>query len=152
MRKLTYVTRFAFCVAGLLLTSGTAPAGEKKVMHCFAFTVIDTATDAEWQAFYKATDQLPSKIPGISRVWYGKLRAPLNQFNTTAEASKQLRAGAEKVPGDVTLRVRKSGVCMEMENEGTLKTYTAHPYHKEWMAIYEKVRVAGTTTFDILGQ
>ena len=152
MRKLTHVSRFALCVAGLLSMTGTAPAGEKKMMHCFAFTVIDSATDAEWQAFYKATDQLPAKIPGISRVWYGKLRAPLNQFNTTAEAGKQLRAGAEKVTAEVTLRVRKSGVCMEMENEGALKTYTAHPYHKEWMAIYEKVRVAGTTTFDILGQ
>ncbi len=41
---------------------------------------------------------------------------------------------------------------MEMENEGTLKTYTAHPYHRGWEAIYEKVRVAGTTTFDIMGQ
>jgi hypothetical protein len=152
MRKLTHVRRFAFGVAGLLLILGIAAAGEKKLMHCFAFTVIDTASEAEWQAFYKATDELPKKIPGIGKVWYGKLRAPLNVFNTTAEVSKQLRAGAEKVPGDVTLRVRKSGVCMEMENEGTLKMYTAHPYHKEWVAIYEKVRVAGTTTFDIIGQ
>jgi hypothetical protein len=144
--------KFALCAAGLLWISGVAVAGEKKMMHCFAFSVIETASDAEWQAFYKATDQLPLKIPGISRVWYGKLRSPLNQFNTTAEVSKQLRAGAEKAAGEVTLRVRKSGVCMEMENEGTLKTYTAHPYHKEWVAIYEKVRVAGTTTFDIIGQ
>jgi hypothetical protein len=152
MRKLTHVTRYAFCLAGLLSIAGIAAAGEKKLMHCFAYTVIDTASEAEWQAFYKATDQLPTKIPGISKVWYGKLRAPLNIFNTTAEVSKQLRAGAEKVQGDVNLRVRKSGVCMEMENEGTLKTYVAHPYHKEWVAIYEKVRVAGTTTFDIIGQ
>ncbi|HTM50279.1 MAG TPA: hypothetical protein VL285_16415 [Bryobacteraceae bacterium] len=152
MRKPTLMTRFALCTAGLFLLSSAAAAGEKKMMHCFAFTVIDTATDADWQAFYKATDQLPSKIPGISRVWYGKLRAPLNIFNTTPEVSKQLRGGAGKASGEVTLRVRKSGVCMEMENEGTLKTYTTHPFHKEWEAIYAKVRVAGTTTFDILGQ
>jgi len=152
MRKLTHGARFAFCVAGLLSISGIAPAGEKKMMHCFAFSVIEAATDADWQAFYKATDQLTAKIPGISRVWYGKLRTPLNQYSTTAEASKQLRAGAEKVTAEVTWRARKSGVCMEMENEGTLKAYTAHPYHKEWEALYSKVRVAGTTTFDILGQ
>ena len=34
----------------------------------------------------------------------------------------------------------------------TLKAYTAHPCHKEWSALYEKVRVAGTTTYDILGE
>jgi hypothetical protein len=34
----------------------------------------------------------------------------------------------------------------------SLKTYTANPYHKVWMAAYEKVRVAGTTTYDILPQ
>jgi hypothetical protein len=152
MRKLTLVSRFAFCVAGLFLISGTAAAGEKKLMHCFAYTVIDSATEADWQAFYKATDQLPSKIPGISRVWYGKLRAPLAIFSTTPEGRKQLGTGEPKVTAEVTRVVRKSGVCMEMENEGILKTYTAHPFHKEWGAAYSKVRVEGTTTFDIIGQ
>jgi hypothetical protein len=33
-----------------------------------------------------------------------------------------------------------------------LKKYTANPYHKTWSAAYEKVRVAGTTTFDIIGR
>ena len=98
-------------------------------MHCFAFTPIESATVAEWRAFYDATDQLPKKIPGITHVWYGKLRRPLN-------------AGGE----------RKYGVCMEMANEDALKSYGEHPFHKEWMNVYSKVRVEGTTTFDILGQ
>src|SRR5262245_37393656 len=148
MTKLTHFTRLAVCAAGLCLASGIAAAGEKKLMHCFAYTVKDGATEADWQAFYKATDQLPSKIPGISRVWYGKLRQPLNIYGVAPEMSKQLRAGAAKASGEATLNVRKSGVCMEMENEGTLKTYTAHPFHKEWESIYSKVRVEGTTTYD----
>ena len=39
-----------------------------------------------------------------------------------------------------------------MANESVLKAYDDHPYHKIWTAAYEKVRVDGTTTFNILGQ
>jgi hypothetical protein len=130
MRKLTHITRLAFFAAGLFLFTGMAAAGEKKLMHCFAFTPIESATPAEWRAFYEATDQLPKKIPGISHVWYGKLR-------------RSLDAGGS---------VRKYGVCMEMASEDTLKTYTDHAFHKQWMDVYSKVREEGTTTFDILGQ
>jgi hypothetical protein len=130
MRKLTHITRLAFCAAGLFLFTGMSPAGEKKLMHCFAFTPVESATVAEWRAFYDATDQLPKKIPGISHVWYGKLRRALT------------------VDGNA----RTYGVCMEMANEDTLKTYTDHPFHKQWVDIYSKVRVEGTTTYDILGQ
>jgi hypothetical protein len=41
---------------------------------------------------------------------------------------------------------------MEMRDEATLKRYATDPAHAEWVKAYEKVRVAGTTTFDILGQ
>lgn len=42
-------------------------------------------------------------------------------------------------------------VCMEM-NAGpeALKAYSTHPAHDTWMKAYEKVRVEGTTTFDIM--
>ena len=135
-----------------LIAAAPLAAGEKKLMHCFAFTTVEGASDADWQAFYKATDQLPSKVPGISKVWYGKLRAPLNQFTTTGEARKKLAAGEKSVSAEVSRTVRQSGVCMEMADEAALKAYAAHPYHKEWEAAYSKVRVAGTTTYDILGQ
>jgi len=130
----------------------TLGAGEKALMHCFAFTVIDSASPAEWEAFNKATDALPGKIPGIKRVWRGQLRAPLQIFNTDAETRKKVAAGEEKISGPVTRLLRKSGVCMEMADEATLKSYADHAYHKEWLSAYEKVRVAGTTTFDILAQ
>lgn len=152
MRTSHNVALLALWAAALLLSAGILSAGEKKLMHCFAFTTIDAATDADWEAFYKATDALPGKIPGLTRVWHGKLRAPLAQFNTDRETSKKLAAGEPKVTGEVTRRVRQYGVCMEMDNEAALKSYTDDAAHSEWVKIYSKVRVAGTTTFDILGR
>lgn len=116
--------------AAVCLTASSASAGQKKLMHCFAFTSIPEATNADWQAFFRATDQLPSKIKSISHVWYGKLARPLKQ-------------------GDVT---RDWGVCMEMADEAALTAYDKDPAHTAWVAVYEKVRKEGTTTFNIIGQ
>lgn len=139
--------------AGLALSLNVAAAGEKHLMHCFLFTPIETASDAEWKAFYAATDALPKHIPAIKMVWAGKLRTPLQQFTVDAEARKKLAAGEKDVDSKATRLVRQYGVCMAMEGgPEVLKTYTASPYHKQWMSAYEKVRVAGTTTFDIISQ
>lgn len=113
-------------MAGVLLFAGVLSAGEKGLMHCFYFTPVQTATQTEWQAFFNATDALTGKIPGLTRVWYGKLRGAAQD--------------------------RQYGVCMLMEGPETLKTYAGHPAHKQWEEAYFKVRVYGTTTFDILGQ
>ncbi|MBM3784175.1 MAG: hypothetical protein FJW30_07425 [Acidobacteria bacterium] len=143
---------FLSAAATLLLTSGLAVAGEKGMMHCFAFTVIESATDADWKAFAEATDAWPGKFKGISKVWHGKLRAPLAQFTVDGEARKKLAAGGKDVEAKANRVTRQHGVCMLMSGPETLKEYTANPFHKEWMSKYEKVRVAGTTTYDILGQ
>ena len=37
-------------------------------------------------------------------------------------------------------------------NQGHVVAYGDDPYHKTWTDAYSKVRVEGTTTFDILGQ
>jgi hypothetical protein len=131
----TWIERIALCGLSLILLSSAAFAGEKKLMHCFAFTVIDEATDADWKAFAAATDALPGKIPGVSKIWHGKLARPLTVYN----------AKGEKL-------VRQHGVCMEMASQDALKAYAANPAHAEWMKAYEKVRKAGTTTYDILGE
>jgi len=143
---------FMTAAATLLLTSGLAVAGEKGMMHCFAFTVIPEATESDWKAFAEATDMWPSKFKGIQHVWHGKLRAPLAQFTVSAEARKKLAAGEKDVETKANRLMRQHAVCMVMTGPETLKEYTAQPFHKEWMAKYEKVRVAGTTTYDILGQ
>ena len=139
------------CLATLLIAAGAASAADKKLMHCFAFTAIETATAADWEAFYKATDALPTKVPGLTAVWYGKLARPLPQFNPDAATRKLFSPTNPKATGEITRVVRQYGVCMEFNDQDALKAYAAdNPAHKEWVSIYEKVRVYGTTTFDIL--
>jgi hypothetical protein len=122
--------RTCFCIVAALLFVSAVPAGEKKLMHCFAFTPLKSATQADWAAFYKATDDLPKKIKGVSRVWYGKLASPFE-----AEGMS-----------------RSYGVCMEMTDQTARRSYGDDPAHAEWAKIYSKVRDEPTTTFDILGQ
>ena len=105
-------------------------------MHCFAFTEIEEATEADWKAFMAATNELPSKIDGLDKVWVGKLRRPLRQYGRNRDEPS----------------VRQWGVCMEMTDEEALSIYAGHAAHTAWVKVYEKVRVPGTTTFDILGE
>lgn len=145
---------FGITLAALLLGASLAQAGEKGLMHCFAFTPIAEATQADWDAFYKATDQLPKKMKFVKMVWAGKLARPLTLFGATnAEARKKAAAGEKGVTSEIVAQRREYGVCMAMEGgPEVLKQYTANPYHKEWSEAYAKVRVAGTTTYDIVGQ
>ena len=130
-----WTIRLAIAAATLLLSSTAALAGEKKLMHCFAFTVIDEATAADWDAFKSATDALPGKIPGLTKIWHGKLSRPLTVYN----------AKGDKL-------TRQHAVCMEMDGPDTLKAYSANPAHADWLKAYEKVRKPGTTTYDINGE
>lgn len=130
MRISLLASRIAIAIACLLLFTGVVSAGEKKLMHCFYFTAIETATDADWQAFFKATDELPGKMPGLSHVWYGKL-------------ARALKVGEQ---------VRQWGVCMEFADDAALKAYAANPAHKVWFDAYSKVRQPGTTTVDFMGK
>jgi hypothetical protein len=114
-----------------MLLASTSMAAEKKLLHCFAFTAVETATKADWDAFYKATDDIPKKIKGVSHVWYGKLQRPFT------------------VEGGVA---RQYAVCMDMDSAEARKNYGSDPYHKIWNDAYSKLRVEGTTTFDIPGQ
>jgi hypothetical protein len=117
----------------MALSCFAANAGEKALLHCFFFTPIAEAGQAEWDAFYEATDELPGKIDGLNRVWMGKL-------TERAAVADQVKLG------------RQFGGCMDFTDEAALQRYATHPAHAAWVQVYEKVRVAGTTTFDILGQ
>ena len=129
-------------------------AAEKTLMHCFAFTPIETASQAEWDAFYKATDELPKKTPGLKRVWYGKLARPLTQYQLKfADPEVRKKALAEKKgTTDFAILERKNGVCMEFNDQKAFEAYGKAASHADWVAAYEKVRVAGTTTYQILPQ
>jgi hypothetical protein len=148
------LTRLAASAAMLLLMTGAASAADKTLMHCFAWTSIKEATPADWQAFFKASDDLPNKIRVVKKVWYGKLANPLGFVNVTnidADARKKAAAG-EKVNAEVQRASRDWGMCMELTSLDALKTYDTDPYHQTWTNAYEKVRVEGTTTFNIVGQ
>ena len=152
--KFSGMAHLAVCAAAVLLLSPAARAGEKTLMRCFAWTPVADATPADWQAFYQASDALPAKIKGITRVWYGKLQAPLTQVapvDMDPATGQKLRAG-ETVTVPVKRVAREYGMCMEMAGPEVLKAYSQDPYHKVWVEAYSKVRVEGTTTFNILGQ
>jgi hypothetical protein len=146
------MNRLATCIAGLTFTAAVSLAGEKTMMHCFAFTPIETASQSDWDVFSKATDELPKKIRGLKRVWYGKLARPLAQnqlkFNDP-EARKKMLA-EKKGSTDFTVVERKNGVCMEFDNQKAFEAYGSSEPHKAWVSVYEKVRVPGTTTYQIL--
>jgi hypothetical protein len=141
-------------LVGILLASVPVAAGEKTVMHCFAWTAVPEATSADWEAFYKASDELPRKISGIVRVWYGPLESRLGQFGIVKmdpAAFKKLQGDAgEPVTGEIHRIWRQYGMCMEMKSADALKAYDTDPYHQVWTEAYSKVRVEGTTTFNIL--
>jgi hypothetical protein len=137
----------------LAAVPGTLAAADKgKLMHCFYFTPIAGATEADWNAFYAATDELPSRIPGVIGVWYGKLSRPQMVVSTDAETRKKLSAGEKSVSGPVSGAVRQYGVCMEMADQAALKAYADSPAHKSWVEKYSKVREESTTTFDLVGR
>ena len=144
--------RIAACAAVLFICASLARAGDKTVMHCFAWTPIKEATQADWDAFYKASDALPKKIKGIRRVWYGKLAEPLSQAHIVKTPDFKKYTDGETVNADVVRTPREYGMCMEMTSAEALKAYDTDPYHKIWTEAYAKIRVDGTTTFNILGQ
>ena len=138
-------------LATLMLATALS-AGEKKLMYCVYFSVVDSASEADWQAFAKTTDALPAKIPGLSKVWHGKLARPVPVSSPDGEARKELAAGEERVAGAITHSMRKYGVCMEFADVAAYKGYGPHPVHKEWQAVYWKVCMPDPTLFDFIGQ
>ncbi len=137
----------------LSIPASLAWGQQRTLMHCFAFTEIPEASAADWEAFRQSTEQLPQKIDGLKKVWHGKLARPLGLLQTDgqldAESQKKIREGGS-APARVKMVRRQYGVCMEFDSLDALKAYAKHPAHDEWMKAYEKVRVPGTTTFDIL--
>jgi hypothetical protein len=137
----------------VLLAGLTVQAQDQKVMHCFTFTQMASATPADWTAFAKATDALPGQIPGLLSVIHGKLVRPMGILaygdKVPAEVRAKARAG-ETVTAEVSSIQRQYGVCMTFASADALKAYGTHKAHEDWNKAYEKVRVYGTTTFDIV--
>ena len=104
---------------------------ERTLMHVFAFTPLEGATEQDFANFRAATEKMVGEIPGLRRAWFSRLLQPIP---------------------DGGGRVREYGVAMEFDNIEALLAYADHPAHREWEQVYEKVRVQGTTTLDIAGE
>ena len=115
----------AGCVTGRL-----AAGSQKSLMHVFAYTPLEGSTPQDFEDFKKATAAMVGKIPGLRRVWVGKLREPL----------------------PVETRIHTYGMAMEFDDAAALDVYAKHPAHDEWVKVYTRVRKEGTTTLDILGE
>lgn len=129
--------RAALALGGIVLFLAGCVVGQqvgvtqKTLLHVFAYSPLEAATQKDFDDFKKATGDMVGKIPGLRRVWVGKLREPL------------------PVTGDY---IRTYGVAMEFDDANALRVYAEHPAHGEWEKVYERVRVRGTTTLDILGE
>ncbi|MEO8025886.1 MAG: hypothetical protein ABI823_05415 [Bryobacteraceae bacterium] len=47
---------------------------------------------------------------------------------------------------------RQFGACFQFTDKAAFDAYGKNPAHDAWTKLYEKVRVDGTTTYQILGQ
>jgi antibiotic biosynthesis monooxygenase (ABM) superfamily enzyme len=133
MRKLL-TKNAAICLGASVLflggcSLGRETASQKTLMHVFAYTPLENSTPEDFDRFQKATYDLVGKVPGLRRVWVGKLREPVAAEND---------------------RIRTYGVAMEFDNVQALDAYAQHPAHKQWIQFYDKVRAPGTTTLDIM--
>ena len=113
----------ALAACGALILPSLAFAGDRTLMHCFAWTPIKQATPAGWEAFCQIDGETLRKC-----------------------------ASGETVSPPLTRTPRECGMCMEMKDANTLKACDTDPSRKIWTAAYAKIRVGGTTTFNILGQ
>ena len=133
--------RLAKFAAGMMLfvagyavgqqTATTRGATETTLMHVFAFTPLEGATEQDFANFHAATAKMVGQIPGLRRAWFGRLAQP--------------------IPGGGT-RLLEYGVAMEFDDLNALRVYAEHPAHQEWGKVYARVRVQGTTTLDIPGE
>ncbi|OFV98716.1 MAG: hypothetical protein A3H94_05425 [Acidobacteria bacterium RIFCSPLOWO2_02_FULL_60_20] len=122
-------------VSGVVFTSGwlvgqQRAATQRTVVHAVAWTAKNDATPEGLEDFRRATETLVDTMPGLRRAWVGKLRQPL-------------------VVGDLR---RDYGLILEFENLPTREAYSSHPNRVPWAAVWEKVRIPGSTNFDVLGE
>ena len=99
------LTRLLICLAVLLCAAGVSAAADGKLMHCFYFTAVEGATDADWQAFYKATDELPGKSN------YFRGNDPYERWPARAQrrrAAARPRRNTEAIPDSTAPSVRST--------------------------------------------
>ena len=126
---------FLLVAAIMVLTIGGSlgqrnASTEKGTVHAVAWTAGESFTPQGFEDFKKATADLIGTMPGLKRAWVGKLRVPL-------------------VVGEVT---RNYGLILEFEDLKTREAYSTHPARVPWAKVWEKIRIPGSTNFDVIGE
>ena len=115
-------------LAGVLVGEESAST-QRTVVHAAAWTALDTMTPQQFDDFKKLSASLVGQVPGLRRIWVGKLRAPV-----TMEGQK-----------------RDYGVIIEFDDVKTKNAYSdTHP--EPWYSTFNKLRKPGSTNFDVVGE
>jgi hypothetical protein len=104
--------------AAMTQGSETAP---KTLIHVVTVSFKEGTTPEQIQAAIDGVQKLPTRFPGITRVWTKTIKAQGN---------------------------RTHALVMEFASEQALKEYAGSEAQKEWYKVYEGIREA-STTFDI---
>lgn len=102
----------------------TSDAMPKSVIHVVTVAWKEGTTPEQIKAAIDGVKALPSKYPGITRVW-------------TRSIKVQNPAGTEKK--------RTDAFVMEFASEQALKDYANSPAQLEWYKVYEGIRDQSTT-------
>lgn len=111
MRRILTLVLCFFALATFL----PAQSASKSVIHIINVKWKDEATPEQIKAAVEAAHQLPSKYPGIKRVW-------------TKNLKYQSQEGY------------KQAIVMEFESEDALKKYTDSAAQQWWYKIYLPIR------------
>lgn len=116
MKRFLILLTCLFALAAVIAAQ-TAP---KTVIHIINVKWKDEATPEQIKAAVDAAHQLPSKYPGIKRVW-------------TKNIKYQAQEGF------------KQAIVMEFESEDALKKYTDSPAQQWWYKLYLPIREESST-------
>jgi hypothetical protein len=120
MKKIVPLLLVLWIFAGLVLAQ---PPGPTTVIHVINVKWKDDATPEQIKAAVDAAHQLPSKFPGIKRVW-------------TKNVKYQGQDGM------------KQAIVMEFESQSALEKYADSAAQKWWYETYLPIR-AESATHDI---
>jgi hypothetical protein len=122
-------------VAGALLFTAGWVAGqekartEKTLIWAAAWTAADTMTPAAFEALKTETASLVGRVPGLKRVWVGKLLEPKTFDGVT----------------------RNYGMVLEFDSVASKNAYTKLPL-SPWRENFNKLRTPRSSNFDVVGE
>lgn len=130
VKNAMYVVAVIFLFGGGWLVGQETGKTQRTVVHCVAWTAAQGVSEAGIGEFKKATAELTKTMPGLQRAWVGKLARPFTQ-------------------GDVT---RDYGLVLEFDSVENREAYTTNPIRVSWADVWSKIRVPGSSNFDVIGE